>query len=932
MFDRSADTFGTNVKKILEAIRFVVKDEFRTQDIDLLVLVSKNIHSSFLWELGVLIGRAIRRSKNHSDQQNLLLLSSASINYIRFVLGERKQTQERRNLEANGGRQGIKNICDTFSLERGEIKSIILEILDLLIEQDFPISFFTELSDNILTIFMVDQDLGSLIYKKLYSHHETSESVTYLGNSAIIALRSTRRQDFQHVHFMLEKAFPKLLSADFNSAMAIGISIVNKASDLSQYPDLEISKLNLTIGQESAIVVSDFVYADDDDLEHGPFSHLAKIFNYLDMFIPGEGTQEIFELALCQLISQIRAAKLWRALLKYLSKSPEKFRSLSFQILVNTPLYTFEEVSFHCGALLTKVWPFWSEYQKKEIEDAILGILSLPSNHDDVVRQDEVCRGLSNIPEGEMVLEESRSFFLRHGKSYLRTVSTSANTEQASSSKFTDRVVYLGLDPSSDDHISLLERVESMEKFNAKFSTNAKKIIAKYHYTKQFPAARLFFQLPREKKFMSERLLIVCEYELAKFIKVLSRAANRLSHSAIDFIESVAKHLVESSVYKLDLYEPGNVEDNWGAFIPSARTESIETIVKLLYQFKTNELAEITKRLMFDNHRPARLLSINALGYFWHNQKEEFWCIVSNRVFHEEDSKCLVRILDVVCYDDVIRADLDRTENVASTLVEALRKRDGKIDKDLWEYFTVLLLRLIRYHSSTLARQIVTDNLAIKDLCMNLIYHIMKAIDPHDPENDYVLDRNLNLIFIQIVSEILEYRFKSIKSDTPGILENNDCFEIIDHTIDHLYFAIELGKGGNKGKELTKENLSAFYQMIKPVLNTIVERSVQIDSGFMLSHTAYYLMKILNRMIDVDPVYVLYQSNRIVRCAERTGFTYDSSTLNEVVVMAESLLVDYKQILLLEDNFENLIYILDRFAESGWQEALEFTWRLREAF
>ncbi len=59
---------------------------------------------------------------------------------------------------------------------------------------------------------------------------------------------------------------------------------------------------------------------------------------------------------------------------------------------------------------------------------------------------------------------------------------------------------------------------------------------------------------------------------------------------------------------------------------------------------------------------------------------------------------------------------------------------------------------------------------------------------------------------------------------------------------------------------------------------------------------------------------------------------YDQTTMREIVKLTEKLLADHKEILSKKEHFNSLINILDQFARSGWQEALELTWRLKEIF
>jgi uncharacterized protein (DUF1778 family) len=175
-------------------------------------------------------------------------------------------------------------------------------------------------------------------------------------------------------------------------------------------------------------------------------------------------------------------------------------------------------------------------------------------------------------------------------------------------------------------------------------------------------------------------------------------------------------------------------------------------------------------------------------------------------------------------------------------------------------------------------------------------------------------------------------RFENIQVKGLNSGSVKDDFEVIDFCIQQLYFAIVHGRNESKGREIHKQNKEQFYFKLKPILRFIVDASAKIENGFMVAHTGYYFMQLLNYMLYVDPDYILSISADIVRCAAANNFTYDQSTMREVVKMAEQILADHKEILVRPEQFSNMITILDQFANSGWQEALELTWRLKEVF
>lgn len=70
----------------------------------------------------------------------------------------------------------------------------------------------------------------------------------------------------------------------------------------------------------------------------------------------------------------------------------------------------------------------------------------------------------------------------------------------------------------------------------------------------------------------------------------------------------------------------------------------------------------------------------------------------------------------------------------------------------------------------------------------------------------------------------------------------------------------------------------------------------------MVAHTGYYFMQILNLLVEIDPEHTLELSTTVLVCAAKNGFTYDSSTLREVVKLAERLIVDHKKLLSVPEN------------------------------
>lgn len=285
-----------------------------------------------------------------------------------------------------------------------------------------------------------------------------------------------------------------------------------------------------------------------------------------------------------------------------------------------------------------------------------------------------------------------------------------------------------------------------------------------------------------------------------------------------------------------------------------------------------------------------------------------------------------------MCYGGILKKDQAKVENVCSIFMEKMRFVEDSQSRDLWKGYVVLLLSLVNVIDSPIAKQLINENLSINEFCNDLVFEIQDIINPYKIENNYIIDPSKHEEYFAILKNILECKFKSIQQIGIENLSENKGFLIIDHVIQFIYFSIERNRDKENDRKLSYEERKAYYNKLLPILDYVAVESRNTDNGFMVAHTGYYFMKILNAFFDIDTSHILALANSIVLCGAKSGFTGDYETLKETVKLIERVLVDHKDVLYEEENFNQIIIILDQFANSGWQEALELTWRLKEIF
>jgi len=62
------------------------------------------------------------------------------------------------------------------------------------------------------------------------------------------------------------------------------------------------------------------------------------------------------------------------------------------------------------------------------------------------------------------------------------------------------------------------------------------------------------------------------------------------------------------------------------------------------------------------------------------------------------------------------------------------------------------------------------------------------------------------------------------------------------------------------------------------------------------------------------------------------GYNLDSMAIDQVVKLVETILADHRDQMRDPEALNQLLGLLDIFAETGWPEALRLVWRLDEVF
>ena len=920
------------LKKILEGIRFINKGQIREKDYDLLVKCAENLHVNHLWILGFQINKAIKQLQEKTDKKLWMKMTKASLLYFGFILRERDISNYKWILDNNGGLWGMQNVCATFSYNPSKAKALILNALLILKEENFPIWYFRSLAESVVALFSYDPEFGGIVYTTIYCHTENSNAVTQLGGP-ILGLRSNRAQDFNMIHYELEREFTPILLISPDAGLKLGIEIVNRFSNSELRMSRKMPSFSIVVNGIQAQLVSDFFFFDfEEEDDHGAFSCIKKMFDFLDDLLKNNKLDEVNRY-INLLIFESKAARLWRRMMQLFVVYPNYFKQTALSLLINETIFVCDETFYDAGELIRSLWNLLTASERADVEKVIISLQSsrFLINKKELT-EDRIKTLLTCIPNENIELNETRQFLTSHGLGSANKPLMKRPRLQSYTPSEEENIIRTGIVSSSKSEIRAYELIKALQPFNKLYDTNNTDNPPKQEYLPLIELVKELWDLAKSERSYSDTLISNCDYEVCRFAELVSRNKDKLSRTIRLFVESIGIYYIESNRYKAVSYDSGSIKNRAGAYTPSPRTDATLILIHFLNVDTTGKLAPIVLRLFSDNIQIVRFKAIHASSYFWHFYRDDFWKTIRERIEKETDGMCLHQLLGSVCYDNIMKEDQDNVEQIAILAYNTLTQADDDPVFDLWQTYVVVLLKLFIKYQSVVSKDILYRRGKSKAFARSMILEIMTVIDPREKSNNYSVHSGKYEDLLLIIRITLQNCFTHINEKGLESLETNEDFEIIDSCVQQLFFTTCVGKKDNRNKPVDERIKRAFYFKIKPLLQFIVDESVKIGSGFMVAHTGYYFMQLLNSVLSFDPAFVLSLSSEIVKCAAANNFTYDPSTIEEIVKLTEHLLADHKELLLRTENFTNLVIILDQFANSGSQEALELTWRLRDIF
>lgn len=369
----------------------------------------------------------------------------------------------------------------------------------------------------------------------------------------------------------------------------------------------------------------------------------------------------------------------------------------------------------------------------------------------------------------------------------------------------------------------------------------------------------------------------------------------------------------------------------WGG--PAARVEAAEAAFDLVYQRPDlySVIYPLAELLLTDPHPAVRLNAAVRIGRFWDIDRERFWQLIAQVLTDETNLSVIEHVLGNLV-SRLIHSEQRRT--VALLLALLSREAPGsdrarRVRKAVADELSVLW---VTYQSQE-AKAILDDWLTapwehsdeVRTILTTLRGAVVAGIGDNANKDAGLRKRSQALVsdIVDAASARLAVYMAAPTLDDAEAREMRECAQLIDVAGNEMYFATGEAAGKrDSDPALGHAGLDVFFRENADLLKRI--------GAYATPHTTYYLLKLVERLVDVDPAGAFDLAAGCLQAGRQSDYQNDPLGIDLLVKLVGVFLADHKEIFEDADRRAALVDCLETFLEAGWPAARRLLYRLPE--
>ena len=919
--------------------------------IDFFDKVSEHLRDNFAWDLATLTSEIFEHAREAENATVMHTCGRIGRRILKWIWKERR-TGENDWYYRLASSWAVPLVAKTYSTSPEESRKLLEKVLKLTREDDFPIDLITRLTEHVDRIWDKDPEFVVSTYVTVFAHQEISDEITNPMGGRILALTSTRRQDYSMCHYWLAQHIPNFLQAKPIAATRAVIRSLNFYIIHTQILDCLREAVNLQDMVEpfgfqgkTAYFLPDLSHMwDDREMLDEPIEMADALFEFiLELATTKESISRLNSL-LDAFRDEVWVAFFWKRLLNAAGQYPKVFAPRLIDLCIAKPILAGNDTLFELGEFLYAAWLIFTPNQRIQVENAILGLTSEAGNNRAFLegRRNKL---LARIPSTLLCTRDAKK--IRADMERENSVPENRPLVSFSSSfgTYSDEewLQDQGVDVTTSENKELQRVFFPLDEFRSNWLNKAPTEEATVLI---LPLLREAYAILGSGTEADKEVIDRLWYKLTACTAILGRVAGDAGSHLFDFCRKV---LLDGATHEMPT--PNSEQDalfDSSAYSPFPRHEAASGLLRLIaHQSEPDsEILDAIESLANDPVPSVRMVTAMELLPVYVKRSEMFWEIVEGRATHETNYVVLewlcVTLTRIV---GVGKDEEDKTIRVMGMMLNQLIAQTEKVTPpnrliELFMWFTI-------NRENPWARKKIEDILFKSPV--HYAHSLKRAVSWVMKE--YVVPKNLetsdgreaakrSIVWLGEVITVVASGIKSLRADSAehGIEERRkelqDLYKVIDEVIMRLYFAVAHEK---KRSEVPVEEIPhnlrhGFYDEVKPLMEQVIDFALDGQNGVMFAKTAFYFMRLLSSFQSYNPKEVLHFAERVARSSERFEYNLDSLAVENVVKFVETLLADYRDEVREGQALEDLLKLIEIFVKAGWSDALRLVWRLDEVF
>ncbi len=776
-----------------------------------------------------------------------------------------------------------------------------------------------------------DPDTAEQIVDAIYSYEEQSSERTQIGNSPIVPLTSTRKQDYDQAHYVLQRHFPYFVEKAPLHALRASLTAVNEEVKREHLKNRsETEEFSFSYNGIQARFKSD--WSEIWDQGHRDVKSLSLLDTCLRSLIGDDRQTDIAPKEVLTTIATIaNPAVTWRHVFSpFLSVSSDMIDAV-IPLLQDPTFLSAPEVTRMIGNYIDKVYRQGAptELQRKLIEDAILTLEhgeSKVNRYEDGV--DTRNRLLMRIPVKEVISAEATG---------LRQSLIAQEAESDNGPRFQAKygavdmtnesfLELRGIDTKNPRSRELLDALKTIRSFSGSFvnsipnSNDIASVLADLTHAWEV--------LQKEE----------AEDEIgSNAAGTIAACAAAISKSDEIAVNTEAAKLCRKILLGLSSHsqpEPRPEADasfdhpGWGA--PLARIEVAEGLMSYAARFLDDqEVLDAIRRLSRDPVPAVRFQIAIRVAFFFNQKRSVFKELVTDMIANEKTAGVLGGLTQTI--NRIAYADPDLAVTLSRQIISA-PDYPRTIEKFGLDFLLIALLQLdvFRHHHTahSLLMEMLTDTDKNIGAMLRMAHHVRQileidSISPYDSER--------GLFWLKEIVRSTNHALDRSRLNVPSL---GDLMAELLQALETVAFQIMILLDVDPNLRNTKRPLDEStrrieYGRMESILSELVlERGNRL---YVTPPTALNLLKIFTKCLPFAPRKILHMAVETVSAGARFGFHYDQMAIDEFVEFAKVFLADNRDLLREDVPAKQFSDLLDIFARVGWPQAVQMVTTLDEA-